>query len=144
MRGTALTKDGEARLAHGIGGIEVASEAAVVERAHPHARRFVVDRPQAHDHRARAGDLKRASQPEHALTRADLTQAGIARGEHGPLRILQIETRDLLCGEDAVVLIDRSATAAIGTSHREAREEQRILELRRRDGIGRHEAAYSS
>src|SRR5262245_13678074 len=84
----SLVERTQARLADGVGGLELFVEAAVVERAHPHAGGLIFDGPQAHDDGVGSGNLKCAAETKHALACLDLAKAGVACGEHGPFSAL--------------------------------------------------------
>ena len=97
--GAALVQDAEPCGADGLGGRELLLEPALVEGPHPRSGGLVFDRPQAHDHRAHAGDLECAAQAEDAFSGFDLPESRVARRQHRPFRTLQVEPDHFLSGE---------------------------------------------
>ena len=77
-------------------------KAPLIERPHPYSRRLVIDRPEAHDHRACAGHLKRTSQPENTLSCLDLPDARVAGGQYSPLHSSEVQRCNLFRRENAV------------------------------------------
>ena len=98
-----------------------------VQGSHPGARGLIVNRPEAHDHRSRAGDLKRPAQTEHAFARPDLSEPGIARREHRPFDAVEIQRGHFLRGQDPIVLVEADGATAIGAGQGQTRQEERVL-----------------
>src|SRR4249919_1934288 len=71
MRRPAVTQHGEARLLHGLCGVQLLLQAAFLQRSHPVACGLVFDLPQPHDDSVHARDLKCASQAENAFSHRD-------------------------------------------------------------------------
>ena len=91
---------------------------------HPLAREIIAHRPQAENQRLRTGDGERAPQPQHALAGANLSQPGVAGGKHRHFHPAQIQTRDFLGGENAVVAGTARRVACVCSRKREPGEPQ--------------------
>src|SRR5262245_10160995 len=103
------------------------AETRIVEITHPRARRLVFNGPETHDDRPRPGDLEGPAQAEYALPRSNLSRAGIAGGEHGPLRSLKIKPCNLLRRQDAVVGARAPGRAHVCARERKPRQQQRVF-----------------
>ena len=124
---SAIAEHAEAGLVHGVGGAQVLLQTTLVEGAHPEPRRLIVHRPQAHDHRAHAGDLKRTPQSKDTLSGFDFSQTGVTRGQHGPLDAFEIQGRHFLGQQDAVLIVGAGRRAAVRAREREARAQQWVV-----------------
>ena len=70
-------------------------------------------------------------QPHHALAGQHLAEAGLASRQHGPLDAGQIQSADLLGGEDAVLLPSGDLRPPVGPCEREPGQQQRVFPDRR-------------
>src|SRR6185503_20647098 len=61
--------------AHGAGGGAPAAKSCLIQARHERLGGSVLNRPETHDQRRRAGDAKRAPQPENPLVDFDLAEA---------------------------------------------------------------------
>jgi len=77
--------------------------------------------------RAGTGHLKRASQPEHAFTRPDLSESRVAGRQHGPFDSVQVQACDLFRRQNPIVLVELRGAAAIRAGEGQPGEEQRVL-----------------
>ena len=138
MRRPAVTQDGEAGLLHGLCGVQLLLQAAFVQRAHPVSCGLIFDLPQAHDDGVHARDLECATQAEDAFSHLDHTQTRVAGREHGPFDPVEIEARDFLRCQDAILVFGAGAGAAVGAGKREPGEQERVV---RRTGDSISEAS---
>src|SRR6185369_7598132 len=125
----AVTKHPHARVTNGLRGAGAVLESFLIQRAHPGSGRLVFYRPQAHDDGAHTSDLKGPPQADDAFAGLDLAESGFAGGEHGPLRAMEVERRDLFRGQDAVISLRTNRSAPVRAGEREPGDEQRILRL---------------
>ena len=97
FRHATISKHGQCSLAGRRRGVQIASESTLVQRAHPLARGFIINRPQAHDQRSCPSNPKRPPETEDALPDSYLTNASITGREYYPLRVTKVEPGDFFC-----------------------------------------------
>ena len=96
----ALT-DGILRTAE-CGVFVLSAEPVAVELGHQQLGSLVADFPKRHDKRLDAGSLEGALEPEYTIA-IQFTDTGLASGEDDELGSTEVEQRDFLCGEYAVL-----------------------------------------
>ena len=77
---STLSEDLQAGGPYRFACVHATKKVFAVQRSHPLPRRFVLNRPQAHDYRLCPGYLERPSQTEDPLSDFDLPYSGIAGG----------------------------------------------------------------
>src|SRR5262249_28710558 len=87
--------------------------------------RLVIDRPEAHDHCSRTGDLERASQSEDSLTCPNRTEPRVACRENNPFGTLKVEADDFFGSEDRIA--DSSSRRTVGAGECQSGKQERIL-----------------
>jgi len=107
-------QDRQGRTPYGGGRIQLLQQPASVERGHPLPGRVVLYRPQAHDHGPGTRHLEGSSQPEETFADPELTEAGVATGQNGPLDTIEVQCGDLFGGEHAVLLVGCCEAPTIG------------------------------
>ena len=78
-------------------------EQVVIKSSHEDLRGIIRHLPEAHDECLRASLLETALQSEDTLALGDVAFSCFAGGEHHEVKAAEVESRDFLCGEYAVV-----------------------------------------
>lgn len=110
---------------HGVGRVEATLEPGLVEGSHEAPGEPVLDRPQAHQDRARARDREGASQAQYAFAVVHAAQPGVAGRQHDPTRGVQVQPGDFHAGQDPVGAAGPDGPALIGPCQGQAGRHER-------------------